>query len=112
MKELEKIPFKIGEDYENWEFDLEVVEDEEELEKYLYIKEDIKTIFVLDVAKIYLCFNFDILKSIELYFKSNSPSQDYHRLSNTVSGHKLDLELNVLFKNDKLCLTIAEDKSG
>lgn len=33
MKELQQIPFKIGEDYENWEFDLEVVEDEEKLEK-------------------------------------------------------------------------------
>ena len=75
MKELEKIPFKIGEEYENWEFDLEVVEDEDELEKYLYIKEDIKSLFGLDVAEIYLCFNFDILKSVEFVFKSGDLGQ-------------------------------------
>lgn len=61
------IPFKIGMEYENWEFDLEPIENTLEYDKYLYFKNDITSVFGFEVSKIFLYFSWDILVKVEIY---------------------------------------------
>lgn len=68
------IPFQIGMQYENWEFDLEPIETKM-YDKYKYIKNDIEHLFNLDVKYIYLYFDLDILFKIEIGFNSETPSK-------------------------------------
>jgi len=60
------LPFQIGMQYENWELDLEVVEDKFHLEKYRYLGTDITEINGLKIIEIHLYFNLDILEKIEI----------------------------------------------
>lgn len=71
------IPFKIGMEYENWEFDLEPVENTLEYDKYLYFKNDITSIFGFEVSKIFLYFSWDILIKVEIYFNTNYSKKDF-----------------------------------
>jgi hypothetical protein len=66
------IPFQIGMQYENWEFDLEPIETKM-YDKYKYIKNDIEHLFSLDVKYIYLYFDLEILFKVEIGFKSENP---------------------------------------
>ena len=68
---LEEVPFKIGMQYENWEFDLEPIETTKYYDKYEYIKGDITSIFYLDIKNIFLYFNLDILYKVELMLTAN-----------------------------------------
>jgi hypothetical protein len=65
------IPFKIGMEYENWEFDLEPVENTLEYDKYIYFKNDITSVFGFEVSKIFLYFSWDILVKVEIYIYQN-----------------------------------------
>ncbi|MBS9766540.1 MAG: hypothetical protein KGV44_03235 [Flavobacteriaceae bacterium] len=56
-----EIPFKIGMQYENWEFDLELVATKKSYEIYEYIKGNITKINGSEVEYIYLYFELDIL---------------------------------------------------
>lgn len=66
------LPFQIGEHYENWEFDLEIVDDEiiKGFDSYIYIKE---IVFLGAVPRyIELIFYLDILQVVVMTFKFNS----------------------------------------
>lgn len=73
--DLEEIPFKIGMQYENWEFDLEPVKFDGNNVTYKYIKGDIKTILGKPIKCIYLYFNFDILYRVEIVVNASNPLQ-------------------------------------
>lgn len=66
------LPFQIGEHYENWEFDLEIVDDEriKGFDSYIYIRE----IVFLDIIPRYteLIFSLDILQIVTMIFDFNS----------------------------------------
>ncbi len=63
-------PFPIGEQYENWEFDLEPVKTTKTYDQYLYIKNEPKEILNVPLQKILLTFNLDILFQVEYYFEA------------------------------------------
>ncbi len=63
------IPFKLGMQYENWEFDLEPDFETTEFDRYLYIKKDMNTLLSIPVERIYLSFNADILFMVEYEFR-------------------------------------------
>ncbi len=63
---ITEIPFKIGMQYENWEFDLELVDTKRSYEIYEYIKGDITEINESKVEHIYLYFELDILIKIDI----------------------------------------------
>ena len=70
---LEELPFKIGMQYEHWEFDLEPVEFAKQYDKYKYIKNDIPIVLDIEVKHIYLYFNWDILYKVEIIFSTVKP---------------------------------------
>lgn len=86
------LPFQIGEHYENWEFDLEVldVEIKKGYDSYIYIKE---TVFLgIKPTIIRLTFSLDILKVVTLKINLNSFEQYYHftnRLKTNFTYNKL-----------------------
>ena len=101
------LPFEIGEDYENWEFDLEVICKERvpmydsymyigEIKKYLnYLPQKTELIFHLDVLEIV------ILTSIDL---EDNTRQDLNR--------KLKLSHKISSSQDHLKCSYSEYKSG
>lgn len=66
--DIDFIPFQLGMEYDNWEFDLESDYETTEFERYLYVKNDIDTILDIPVERIYLSFNADILFMVECEF--------------------------------------------
>ena len=84
--DLKDLPFKIGMQYENWEFDLEPIELAEYYDKYSYIKTDISKILDFDLEKIYLYFKLDILFKIEIKFK-NTSVLTYHHISEALDKY-------------------------
>ncbi len=62
-------PFPIGEQYENWEFDLEPFKTTKSYDQYLYKKNEPKEILNIPIQKTLLTFNLDILFQIEYYFE-------------------------------------------
>lgn len=72
---IDFIPFQLGMQYENWEFDLDAGEDLVICDRYRYIKDDILEMLGVPIADIYLYFNGDILVRVDLKFqKGNTPS--------------------------------------
>ena len=67
--EIDKLPFKIGMQYENWEFDLDIIETEK-YDKYRYNKNDIKMLFGFEIKEIFLTFDLDILFKVEILFNN------------------------------------------
>ncbi len=63
---ITEIPFKIGMQYENWEFDLELVDTKRGYEIYEYTKGDITKINGSKVEHINLYFELDILIRIDI----------------------------------------------
>ncbi len=62
-------PFPIGEQYENWEFDLEPFKTTKTYDQYLYIKNEPKEILNIPLQKILLTFNLDFLFQVEYHFE-------------------------------------------
>jgi len=69
---LIKLPFEIGKEYENWEFDLEILNTEriKGFDSYIYIRE----IVFLGVNPRYteLIFSLDVLQVVIMVFEFNS----------------------------------------
>ena len=70
---IDKIPFKIGMQYENWEFDLDIIETER-YDKYKYNK-NYDTLFELAIQDVFLTFDLDILFKVEIVFKTKSQNK-------------------------------------
>lgn len=91
--EIDKLPFKIGVHYENWEFDLEIAEDNIELEKYKYVGSGITHLYGLKVSRIYLCFSLDILSKIEIFFCYIKNRQTYGELKEELIKNNIEINL-------------------
>ncbi|MFE8423380.1 hypothetical protein ABHQ57_04905 [Tenacibaculum sp. ZH5_bin.1] len=66
-----KLPFRIGMQYENWEFDLELVDTKKSYEVYNYTKGDIKVFNEELIEYIHLYFELDILLKIKIKTQQN-----------------------------------------
>ncbi len=67
IMELDLIPFKIGIQYENWEFELEPYKTTKTIDTYRYIGNKNKILGV-KAKLILLSFNLDILEEVAYYF--------------------------------------------
>lgn len=107
---IDFIPFQIGEDYENWEFDLEPIDLslKKPYDQYIYFKKDIKELFGLEIQLIYLYFSLDILFKVEVIFKSKNQVQDFIYLA-TELEKKYSRQV-LISKNDKLTKTWKDIK--
>lgn len=83
---LKELKFTIGEQYENYEFDLKDFGSKAinglTYEIYLYDKGNFQTLLGLPVKSILLYFNADILSCVEYRFKGNQFDYLLYRISN------------------------------
>lgn len=72
MKQL-NIPFKLGMQYDNWEFDLEVTKDRlQRCDSYIYIGEKFNKFLNYHKNKTELIFNLDTLEAILISFENSN----------------------------------------
>lgn len=89
MKQL-NIPFKLGMQYDNWEFDLEVAKDRVQgFDSYIYIGKKFNKFLNYSKYKTELIFNLDVLEAVLISFESSN--SEYNELSEIVN-----LKLNCL----------------
>lgn len=97
MKQL-NIPFKLGMQYDNWEFDLEVVQERlQGCDSYIYIGKKFNKFLNYNKFKTELIFSLDTLEAVLITFKKSNT--DYNELSETIN-----LKLNCFletFENNK-----------
>lgn len=83
---LNELKFTIGEQYENYEFDLKDFGSKTinglAYEIYLYDKDNFQTLFGLPIKSILLYFNADILSCVEYEFEGNQFDYLLDRISN------------------------------
>ncbi len=69
----DKIPFKIGMQYENWEFNLDILPDKiKGLDSYLNIDESLNTFLNVRTDKTELIFSLDILEGVIITFENRT----------------------------------------
>lgn len=96
------LPFAIGEHYENWEFDLEVLDIErmKGYDSYIYIRE---IVFLRAIPRyVELIFSWDILEAVILVF-SFSNSSKVNNFKNSLDGLKIQ---NLKYKSTNQQLTL------
>ena len=106
MKQL-NIPFKLGMQYDNWEFDLEVTKDRiEGCDSYIYIGKKFNKFLKYSKYKTELIFNLDILESVLISFENSN--SDYNELSEIVNL-KLNCSSETLENNEvKICRFVTK----
>lgn len=83
------IPFKIGMEYENWEFDLEILPDRlERYDSYRYIGNEFNNILNFSTDETELIFSYDILVAVIIKFKYESSSHR-RKLSEYAQGNNI-----------------------
>lgn len=104
---IDFIPFQIGEQYENWEFDLEPVYSEVMYDKYFYYKNDITTMLGIPVKSIYLAFSLDILFQVEYHFYPAFSTELITKLfENLSTGLFKAKEDRIEWENTKSCVVL------
>lgn len=69
----DRIPFKIGMQYENWEFNLDILPDRiKGLDSYLNIDESLNTFLNVHSDKTELIFSLDILEGVIITFENRT----------------------------------------
>jgi len=69
----DKIPFKIGMQYENWEFNLDILPDRiKGLDSYLNIDQSLNTFLNVHTDKTELIFSLDILEGVIITFEDRT----------------------------------------
>lgn len=69
----DKIPFKIGMQYENWEFNLDILPDRiKGLDSYLNIDESLNEFMNIHTDKTELIFSLDILEGVVITFENRT----------------------------------------
>ena len=92
MKQL-NIPFKLGMQYDNWEFDLELAHDRlQGCDSYIYIGKKFNKFLNYHKYETELIFNLDTLEAILISFENSN--SDYNELYEI-----LDLKLNCFSEN-------------
>ena len=109
---LEELPFKIGMHYEHWEFDLEVVEDNFEPEKYKYLGNEINSLLGLVITDIYLYFSWDILIKTELFFYFIHPINTYTKLKKQLINTTEVLQISSIEDAGLLFTATFKSKTG
>lgn len=72
MKQL-KLPFEIGQEYENWEFDLEVTNDRiQGCDSYIYIGNKFNKFLNYSTDKTELIFSLDTLEAVLIALKNSN----------------------------------------
>lgn len=108
---IEFIPFKIGEQYENWEFDLEPFETTKTYDRYQYFKSDQKKLFSIPIEKILLTFSLDILFQVEYQFSPNCFEPLKSKLIEILTkGIFREYENKLEFENEKVCVNLEKSK--
>lgn len=101
MKPIE-LPFEIGREYENWEFDLEVLDVErmKGYDSYIYIKE---IVFLGAIPRyVELIFSWDILEAVILVFSFNN-SSEVNNFKKSLDGLKIQ---NLKYKSNNQLITL------
>lgn len=80
IMKIDFIPFQIGEEYENWEFELNYEEELKYFDKYQYIGKDFLELLNQNVENTYLYFNTDILVRIDIKLGIKC-SEKFHSIS-------------------------------
>ena len=99
----QNLPFQIGEHYENWEFDLEVLDVEriKGYDNYLYLKEVNLSGFTSNYTE--LIFLFDILEQVILKLNFETQEQLNHFINNLsitkIKWKILELNLTITYGN-------------
>ncbi len=76
MRKL-NIPFKIDKQYENWQFELDALEDRfNGYHSYSYIGKKLNTFLNISTYKTELIFNGDILTGVIIIFNKNTTSEE------------------------------------
>ncbi|WP_150111915.1 hypothetical protein [Flavobacterium sasangense] len=106
MKQL-NIPFKLGMQYDNWEFDLKVIKDRMQgFDSYIYIGKKFNKFLNYSKYKTELIFNLDILEAVLISFESSN--SDYNELSEIVNL-KLNCLCETLENNEvKICRFVTK----
>ena len=101
MKNID-LPFQIGEHYENWEFDLEVLDVEriKGYDSYIYIRE---IVFLGAIPRyVELIFSWDILEAVILVFSFNN-SSEVNNFKKSLDGLKIQ---NLKYKSNNQLITL------
>ena len=86
--ESEKLPFQIGEQYEKWEFDLEVLQDRiNGYDSYKYIGIEFNSFLNYLPDETELIFNLDVLECVLFIFK-NKNEHFYEIIELTLRANK------------------------
>ena len=106
MKQL-NIPFKLGMQYDNWEFDLEVTKDRiEGCDSYIYKGKKFNKFLNYSKYKTELIFSLDILEAVLISFENSN--SDYNELSEIVNL-KLNCFSETLENNEvKICRFVTK----
>lgn len=106
MKQL-NIPFKLGMQFDNWEFDLELVKDRVQgFDSYIYIGKKFNKFLNYSKYKTELIFNLDVLEAVLISFESSN--SDYNELSEIVNL-KLNCLCETLENNEvKICRFVTK----
>lgn len=94
-----KIPFEIGMEYENWEFELEILPDRlKYYDNYIYIGKNFNKFLNFSTDRTELIFNLDILEALIITFE-NKDLQFYESLNQVITNLvvKSDFELKSNF---------------
>lgn len=96
------LPFQIGGHYENWEFDLEVLDIEriKGYDSYIYIRE---IIFLGAIPRyVELIFSWDILEAVILVFSFNN-SSEVNNFKKSLDGLNIQ---NLKYKSNNQLITL------
>jgi len=107
-----KLPFKLGEQYDNWEFDLlaigEFLENEISYEVYEFIGE-LPALSDIKPNKVELLFNADVLEKVVYHFEGNLVERFEQLFSD--SG-KLHIKLSYIKAEDETVLSYTNNRKG
>ncbi len=106
MKQL-NIPFKLGMQYDNWEFDLEVINDRiQGCDSYIYIGNKFNKFLNYSTDKTELIFSLDTLEAVLITFKN---SNSYFNELSEIISLKLNCFSDTLENNEvKICKFVTK----
>ena len=121
MKQLD-MPFKLGMQYDNWEFDLEVIQDRiEYYDSYKYVGAELNKFLSKHADETELLFSLDILEAVVISFADKS-SQFYKGINlittrNKEEKHhfcieeftKFDAQISCIYKSKNVYIIYASN---
>ena len=121
MKQLD-IPFRLGMQYDNWEFDLEVIQDRiEYYDSYKYVGAELNKFLSKHADETELLFSLDILEAVVITFADKS-SQFYKGINlittrNKEAKHhfciedftKFDAQISCIYKSKNVYIIYASN---